>query len=276
MPGELYKLVTPNMKGTMIHAFQASLNSTFAGWKVPKTIDVDSEYGEETARAAHQVCHGLGLNPQSYRNGMTPGVRIKIRHPEKRTSVEIAVGGEREEWRKALAKRIAAEAAGPAAAIKFGRKHVGLSENPAGTNRGPLIDKWNLAVGTQPGPNAFWCGAFVNACLHAGGLPDQPFLAYCPSIEARARGGVHGWSWHPKLADGKPGDLVLYTEKGSGVAAHVELVVSASPFDVIGGNTSPDPSTGNQFNGGCVAEHHRDPNNPSLKFKGYARPPWKT
>jgi hypothetical protein len=275
MSAAVFRLVTPNMKSSAIHAFQESLNATFAEWRVPKTIDADSEYGEETDLAARQVCHGLGINPQSYGNGMTPGVRIKIRHPEKRTPAEIAVGNEREEWRRAFAKRVSAEAAGPEAAVKFARKNVGVSESPPGSNRGQLIDMWNRAVGTTPGPQAYWCGAFVNACLHAAGFPNQPFLAYCPGIETHARGGAGGWSWHPTLADGKPGDLVLYTEPGSGVAAHVELVVSARPFDVIGGNTSANPSTGSQSNGGCVAEHRRDPNNPGLKFKGYARPPWK-
>jgi hypothetical protein len=275
MAAETFKLLTPNMRGGAIGAFQKLLNQRFKRWDIAKVIDLDKEYGEETDRAARQVCHGLGLSPRSYREGMTPGVRTKIRHPDRRSKAELKLAEERKDWRAALRKRMASEAAGPKAAIAYGKKQVGVSESPPGSNRGPKIDAWNRAVGTPPGPNAFWCGAFVNACLHAGGLPDQSFLAYCPSIEARARGGAGGWSWHSKLADGTPGDLVIYTEPSSGsVAAHVELVVTASPFDVIGGNTSANPGSGSQSNGGCVAEHRRDPNNRMLKFKGYARPPW--
>lgn len=275
MAAETFKLITPNVRGDAVKAFQELLNERFKAWDIRKVIDTDREYGEETDHAARQVCYGLGLSPQSYRDGMTPAVRTKIRHPDKRTEAELARGGRRKEWRAALRKRLASETAGPKAAIAYAEKQIGVSESPPGSNRGPKIDKWNRAVGTPPGPKAFWCGAFVNACLHAGGFPDQPFLAYCPSIETRARGGAGGWSWHPNLANGKPGDLALYTEPSSGsTAAHVELVVTASPFDVIGGNTSANPASGSQSNGGCVAEHRRDPNNPQLKFKGYARPPW--
>jgi hypothetical protein len=277
MAAETFKLVTPHMSGDAIGAFQELLNQRFANWDIVKQLDVDGDYGEQTDLVARETCHGLGLNPGSYAAGMTATVRTKICHPDKRTAAELKRADERKEWRAALRKRLASEAAGPKAAIAYGKKQVGISESPPNSNRGPKIDEWNRAVGTPPGPRAYWCGAFVNACLHAAGFPNQHFLAYCPSIEQRARGAGGGWSWHSRLADGKPGDLVLYTEPKSGEdAAHVELVVTANPFDVIGGNTSASPGSGNQTNGGCVAENRRDPNDPKLKFKGYARPPWST
>jgi hypothetical protein len=272
---DTFKLVTPNMSSSAIGAFQGLLNERFKAWQIDIHVDDDEQYGGDTDHAARQVCHGLGLSPNSYRDGMTPGVRTKIRHPDRRTAAEVAVGEQRKDWRAALRKAVQAAEAGPKKAIAYGRAHVGVSEDPPNSNRGPLIDKWNRAVNTPPGPMAFWCGAFVNACLHAGGLLDEPFLASCPQTETTARGGTQGWSWHAKLADGKPGDLVLYTEPSMGsVAAHVELIVTVSPFDVLGGNTSANPASGNPTNGGCVAENRRDPNNPGLKFKGYARPPW--
>jgi hypothetical protein len=277
MAAETFKLVTPHMGGDAIRGFQELLNVRFASWDIGKQIGVDGDYGEQSDQAARQVCHGLGLNPDTYRAGMTATVRTKIRHPDKRTAAELKLADDRKQWRAALRRRWASEAAGPEAAIAYGKAQVGVSESPPNSNRGPKIDEWNRAVGTSPGPNAFWCGAFVNACLHAAGFPNQHFLAYCPSIEARARGASGGWSWHARLADGKRGDLVLYTEPSSGnKAAHVELVVTASPFDVIGGNTSASRGSGSQSNGGCVAEHRRDPNDRNLTFKGYARPPWST
>ena len=88
--------------------------------------------------------------------------------------------------------------------------------------------------------------------------PDQSFLAYCPSIESRAKGGSGGWTWVTRTADGKPGDLALYTEPDApSNPAHVELVVKVglTLIDVIGGNTAPAPDSGNQSNGGTVAEN---------------------
>jgi hypothetical protein len=205
--------------GEAVKAFQVLLNQRFERWDIPKLIDADGEYGEETDLAARRVCHGLGLNPGSYRDGITPPVRIKIRHPDRRTAAELERADERKEWRAALRKRLAADAAGPKAAIAYGKRQRGVSESPPGPNRGPQIDNRNRAVGIPPGPNAFWCGAFVNGCLHAGGFADQAFPAYCPSIETRARGGAGGWSWHQRLADGNPGDLALYIEPGSDQAA---------------------------------------------------------
>jgi hypothetical protein len=149
-----------------------------------------------------------------------------------------------------------------------------VSEHPPGSNRGPQVDAWNRAVGTPPGPMAYWCGAFANAALHAAGFADEHFMAYCPSIEAHARQGIGGWKWIASWKDGKPGDLVLYME-GTPTPAHVEVMVSASPFVVIGGNTSPTAGMGSQANGGCVALHSdRNPDNPHFKVKGLARPPW--
>jgi hypothetical protein len=275
MADETFKLTTPNMHDDAIKNFQALLNECLHAWQIAPVVTVDGVYGPGTDTAAREICHGLGLDPASYATGMTPAVRIKMRHPETRTHAELQVADTRKAWRAALRQRLASAAAGPRAAIAFAKQHVGISESPPDSNRGPLIDEWNRAVHTPPGPSAFWCGAFANACLHAGGFPDEPFLAFCPNTEGHARGGIGGWSWHPALGDGMPGDLVLYTEPSSrGAAAHVELLVTANPFDVVGGNTSADPSTGSQSNGGCVAEHHRDPNSPALKFKGYARPPW--
>lgn len=281
MASTTFKLLTPHIQSEDVRAFQALLNERFKDWKVDFNIAESGDYDIATRDAAKLVCHGLGLSPASYRDGMTAAVRIRIRHPDKRTPAELKRAAARRQWLAGLRKRMAGAGGGPAAAIEYARKHVGVHEVPPNSNRGKLIDQWNRDVHSPPGPKAFWCGAFVNACLHAGGFAHQPFLVSCEQIENHARGGTDGYSWHPKLADGKPGDLVLYTEPSSGArAAHVELLAKLLPapnrLDVIGGNTSATPGSGSQSNGGCVAEHHRDPTLSSLKFKGYARPPWKT
>src|SRR4051794_27754035 len=279
MASTTFRLVTPHMKDDNVRAFQALLNHRFEAWKIDCKVPVDGDYDMATRDAAKLVCHGLGLNPASYSDGVTPAARIKIRNPEKRSPSEVNRAAARREWLAGLRKRMSAANGGAAEAIAYARKHVGVHEIPANSNRGALIDQWNRDVHSAPGPKAYWCGAFVNACLHAGGFPHQPFMINCENIETHARGGVEGFSWHPNLADGKPGDLVLYTEPPTGMrAAHVELLVNVgsapTQLHVIGGNTSATPGSGSQSNGGCVAEHRRDPRASSLKFKGYARPPW--
>ncbi|MEA2273864.1 MAG: hypothetical protein QOI98_2572 [Solirubrobacteraceae bacterium] len=277
MSNVTFLLVSPHIHGDDVAEFQRLVNTRFNRWAIPYEIDADGEYGLGTRDAAVQVCHGLGLDPKSYQRGITPAVRTKIRHPDQRTPQEVKLGKERAGWRAALRKRLEATKHGPVMAIEYGRKHVGVTEHPDGSNRGPEVDGWNRAVDNPPGPMAYWCGAFVNACLHAAGFPNQPFMRYGPWIEERARGGTNGWSWHEVVTQGRPGDVVLYTEPKTGImAAHIELLVKGPGLWILGGNTSPSPGSGSQSNGGCVAEHQsRDPNFRGLRFKGFARPPWK-
>jgi hypothetical protein len=47
-------------------------------------------------------------------------------------------------------------------ALEFARTQLGQSENPAGSNRGPMVDKYLQAVGLPPG--YAWCQAFVYWC----------------------------------------------------------------------------------------------------------------
>lgn len=52
-------------------------------------------------------------------------------------------------------------------ALKLAQKYVGVKEKPPGSNRGPLIDRWNLAACGMTG--VFWCCSFVHGMfLEAG------------------------------------------------------------------------------------------------------------
>jgi hypothetical protein len=150
-------------------------------------------------------------------------------------------------------------------AIQYGRRFVGLVEHPAGSNHGKYIDDWEKACGFSGAP---WCGMFANAMLRAGGFPNQPWLAYCPTIEARAKGGIDGWTWHPP-GQGKVGDLVLY---GTPIAHHTGIYLGKGV--TLEGNTSFDDA-GDQANGGAVAIRHRDlSGGGGFPLRGFARPPW--
>ena len=141
-------------------------------------------------------------------------------------------------------------------AIAWERSHVGVHEEPPGSNRGPLIDRWQRVFGFLAAP---WCGIFAgNALLAAGVKGVTSRIASVSAIEDDARahrgcffGYTPGAAPHALL-----GDLVILFGRG----IHVELITKVYPdgsVDTIGGNTSATAGSGNQSDGGCVASHHR-------------------
>jgi hypothetical protein len=276
-PGITYRLTTPMMKTRQLRDFQRLLNGVYRRWKIDFKIEVDGEYGAKTRRAAKRAAYALGIDGAGLEHGLTPDIRRKIRHPEQRTPQEKARARKRREWRQRLRKRY--EGGGPAAALDFARKHVETTESPPQSNRGPLIDRWNRAAGIPPGPNAWWCGAFCNACLVAAGFQPMRFMAYCPAIEQHAKSGADGWSWQGPGSTPKPGDLVLYLDRRKGVAGHVGLVehMDGGMLVTYEGNTSRQGSTSSQSNGGGVFHRRRNPRGSAYDppVRGYARPPYR-
>ncbi|HET8758546.1 MAG TPA: CHAP domain-containing protein, partial [Solirubrobacteraceae bacterium] len=260
-PAATLKLTTPLMKGRGIAALQRAVNRQMAAWKVDQRIKVDGEYGTETRDAVRRVAYGLGLSTKAVDHGVTPELRERICDPKRRTAAERERARARRPWLRRLRRRY--DGHGPAAAIAYARKHLNVREDAGRPNRGRMIDKWNTATGIPLNSQAYWCGAFVNACLTAAGLPPDHVLAYCPSIENRAKAGTGGWSWQSKP---RPGDLALFTH--GGVAGHVGLVerVEGSTVITIEGNTSPNGTTNN----GYGVFRRRRP----LPIRGFARPPY--
>jgi hypothetical protein len=142
----------------------------------------------------------------------------------------------------------------PGRAIAFGKHYIGVHESPAGSNRGPLIDRWQARFGFRGAP---WCGLFLGNELLAGGVHGVTSrIASVSAIEDDARahrgcfvGWTPGFGQHARRGDG----VVLF---GRGI--HVELIVEVlnGAYVTIGGNTSASKA-GNQSAGGCVAEHIR-------------------
>lgn len=263
MSNRTFKLSSPLMSGQDIAFHQKHLNRQFRDWDVNFQVDVDGEYGTMTRAMTVRVVYGLGVSRGELDKGVTPALRIKLRHPEKRSAVEHQRERERADWRKRLKKRY--EGHGPQMAVAYARKHVGVSEHPPNSNRGGIIDQWLRLCGLPPAP---WCGCFCNACLVAAGFPSMPWLCYCPNIEARSRTRQGGWSWH-SIGEARPGDLVLY---GSSVAQHVGLYVGNGV--TIEGNTSAGTG-GSQANGGGVYMRRRNFGFSGFPARGVARPPYR-
>lgn len=265
-------LTSPHMHGSDVEQLQRDINAELKRWKVAASIKVDGEYGAATRDMAKTVLYGLGVaNPQAeLAHGVTPAIRLLIRNRDL-SADQRTVFTRRADWRKRLADRYAKR--GADLAVEFALAHIGVTEHPPGSNTGPHIDDWNRAVGTPPGPQAYWCGAFANACLHAAGFPDEHFMAYCPNIEQHARSGADGWRWHGPSETPQPGWLALFTE--GGIAGHVELVVGVQGDHrpvTVGGNTSEQGKSGSQSNGGGVFRHTDRYASGGFPIRGYAAP----
>jgi lysozyme len=86
-----FQLVAPHLTGEDIRAFQRDLSARFEAWDINHRVADDGDYDSATRDAAEQVCKGLGiLHEKAMEHGVTPELRIRIRHPEQRTTQEIA------------------------------------------------------------------------------------------------------------------------------------------------------------------------------------------
>jgi hypothetical protein len=260
-------LTSPHMTGGDVELLQKDLNARFAAWDVPYAVDVDGDYGMNTRDAAASILYGLGVQPGA-EDGVSPVDRLKIRYGWDRLTAEEKVRQQdRAEWRRRLADRYGGGSV--KIALDYARNHIGVTEHPAGSNRGPQVDAWERACQVLAAP---WCGCFVNGCLVAAGLPNTVWLRYCPSIEGVAKSGQGGWEW---THDPQPGDLVLYGSREAQHVGIVEKTASGRDTQTIEGNTSNGPG-GSQSNGGIVARRHRhdDGSLNGFPIRGYARPPW--
>lgn len=260
------KLASPAMRGHDVEALQRAVNVRFHNAHIPRVVRIDGEYGPVTKAAVHTAVYFLGLDTHRLEaHGVVPVIQRKIINPDRRNATDRSRARKRRPWLKRYVSRLEAAHHGPNLAAAYGKKFVGIVEHPAGSNHGPHIDEWEKACGFSGAP---WCGMFVNAMLRAGGFPNQPWLAYCPTIEAKAKAGTDGWRWVP-IGHLKLGDLPLY---GSGIAQHVGFYLGQGV--TVEGNTSFDDQ-GSQANGGAVALRHRNlSGGGTFPLRGAARPPW--
>lgn len=257
------RLTSPPMHGNDVELLQQTINAQFKTWGVANHIATDGQYGPHTRDALQTAMYGLGISQSAIDHGVTARLRVRLRR-KLLTPAERVRYRARADWRKRLVKRYKGE--GPAAAIEWARSQVGVKENPAGSNRGKLIDQWQRLCDMLGQP---WCGAFVNRALMAAGFPTQPWLRYCPTIEQKAKAGEGGWSWHP-ASEARLGDLILY---GADLAHHVGICEAVE--DDYEGNTSSGHA-GSQDNGGVVAHRtDRDWHAVGFPARGAARPPYR-
>lgn len=129
--------------------------------------------------------------------------------------------------------------------VSIAQKYIGITEQPVGSNCGPMIDRWNTLVNAPIG--SYWCASFVSGVAaeweNKSGL-DWPlcFSADCDVWLAVAK--KHGVLHRTPMA----GDLVLLVKtlpSGRQDAFHIGIVEGQDENGVwhsIEGNSNNDGS----------------------------------
>ena len=158
-------------------------------------------------------------------------------------------------------------------ALAWAESKVGITESPAGSNRGPQISAWQRETAGIDG--APWCGAFVGAALKRQGVPITSRIVFTPFILEDAKAGKNGILKLVPFDEAKRGDLVLMDfAPGGAPVMHVGMCRQDQKkgtgwINTVEGNTSAG-STGSQDNGGGVFRRER----PKSVVVGIARPRW--
>jgi len=125
-------------------------------------IDVDGDYGADTASAVRQVGYMLGALEGTLDKGAPVGLQQMILDPGSRTKSQLARAAQR-------AKELAEQGTVVDRVLQWCSSKVGTTESPANSNCGPEIDVWQREFGLH---GDFWCGAFAYYPLRkVAGIP---------------------------------------------------------------------------------------------------------
>lgn len=123
--------------------------------------------------------------------------------------------------------------------VAAARKHIGVKEQPPGSNKGQLITKWlRRVLYNQPGP---WCAAYASCMAEDAGYPLAGGGSASVAILRQRAQKAGRWTQNPKR--GYLG--VLHGD------VHITIIESVKDDISIEGNTRA--ADGSNHNGGEVA-----------------------
>lgn len=230
------KLTSPWMRGSDVTKLQTALKKR--GWLQGAA---DGVYGPDTARAVKRGKYWMG-----YRVPDTAAADMFYNYCTGKTPLTPAM-----EARLERRKKVAATEVNRLKMIKEARKHIGVKESPAGSNR-CMFSNWYGMIGP-------WCAMFVTYC--GVKVAANPFIrskryAYVPYVVADGRAGRNGLA---VTYDPLEGDLVCFDWDNDGVADHIGFFdhwtnAQKTQFATVEGNTG----IGNDSNGGEVMKRERN------------------
>lgn len=244
-----YKLTSPMMHGDEVKTLQKRLagNNKFKENYRPGKID--GKFGESTAAAAYRAKFALGFLRKDLRrtygpyldNLLTGKAKLPQAYQKRRT--------QRKKAAKAMPIGVKA--------LNEAKKHIGVKENPRGSNR-CQFSVWYGFIGP-------WCAMFATYCFDTQG--SKAFVrgsrfSYVPYIIAAARAGGQGMY---VTNNPKPGDLVCYDWDRNGNYDHVgifEKWTGGGNWSAIEGNTGADSYS----NGGMVMRATRNRGMANVTF----------
>jgi hypothetical protein len=143
-------------------------------------------------------------------------------------------------------------------ALQVARGQLGQSEDPKGSNSGPMVDEYLRSVGLDPG--FAWCAAFVYWCFE-----QATTNAGMQNPVPRTAGVLDLWKKSTNRFDSpRPGDIfIMDYGQGKGHTGIVERVLLDGLIETIEGNTNDEGSR----EGYEVARRKR----PMAKVLGYLR-----
>ena len=162
------------------------------------------------------------------------------------------------------------EEKGPGGVVKTAQGQIGITENPAGSNK--VIYNTEYYGSEVSGDDYPWCCVFVWWCFNKSGNAD----AFYNGGKTAGCSAVHTWAQSNGLIisgdEAKYGDLVLFSTD-----EHIEIVVANNgdgSYTTIGGNTGAGDS-GSQSNGGGVFMRTRYISG-DFPITLFIRPPYET
>lgn len=120
-------------------------------------------------------------------------------------------------------------------ALQNARSQIGVSEDPRGSNSGPMVNRYLASVGLKPG--YAWCAAFVYWCHE-----NAAKLAGVENPAPKTAGVLDMWNKAKanRVTMPRPGDVFIIDHgKGKGHAGFVERVIDDSTLETIEGNSDP-------------------------------------
>ena len=123
------------------------------------------------------------------------------------------------------------------ALLKTFASYVGITEQPMGSNNGPMVNKFNASCGLKPSDHAPWCAAVAHYGYMVNGAGDRPG-AYSPSWYAKSRVIT--------AKEVQPGDVGLIYFPSKGRYAHTITAIEkvnwsgrvVSSYVTLEGNTN--------------------------------------